>query len=196
MTDDDRLPTRQRILDAALRCFARDGFHGASMQQICAEAELSPGALYRHFRSKDELIVALVEADREHALAMLQDALAAEEPRDGLRALIAAAALDLRHPERMAMRIEVSAEAMRNPRAREAALSLHRAAIDILARHIERGQSIGVYGRHLAADTLARLLVALGDGVGCWCSIDAPSEAGLLERALHEAAWRLLRPLP
>jgi multidrug efflux pump subunit AcrB len=87
MTDDDRPTTRQRVLDAALRCFGREGSHGASMQQICAEAGVSPGALYRYFRSKDDLIVALVEADREHALAMLHAALDRADPRDGLRAL-------------------------------------------------------------------------------------------------------------
>lgn len=195
MTDDDTRPTRQRILDAALRCFARDGFHGASMQQICAEANLSPGALYRHFRAKDDLIVALVEADREHALAMLHDALDRADPRDGLRALVASALADLRDPDRMAMRIEVSAEAARNPRAREAALSLYRAAIEVIADHVRRGQEAGVYGCHLPADTLARLLIALGDGVGCWCAIDAPSEPGLLEDALRASAWRLLCPM-
>ena len=39
----------QRILDAAKACFVRYGFQGASMQQICAEAGMSPGALYRYF---------------------------------------------------------------------------------------------------------------------------------------------------
>lgn len=41
----------QRILDAARACFVRHGFQGASMQQICAEAGMSPGALYRYFAS-------------------------------------------------------------------------------------------------------------------------------------------------
>ena len=47
---------RRRILDAAASCFTRLGFHGASMQEICAAAEMSPGALYRYFPSKDQLL--------------------------------------------------------------------------------------------------------------------------------------------
>src|SRR5580765_1646852 len=47
---------REQILDAAAACFARRGFHQTTMQDICEEAELSPGALYRYFRSKEELI--------------------------------------------------------------------------------------------------------------------------------------------
>ncbi|MCU0756402.1 MAG: TetR/AcrR family transcriptional regulator [Xanthomonadales bacterium] len=196
MTDDDRPTTRQRVLDAALRCFARDGFHGASMQQICAEAGVSPGALYRYFRSKDDLIVALVEADREHALAMLHAALDRADPRDGLRALVGAAAADLQDPDRMAMRLEVSAEAARNPRAREAVLELYRAAIAVIAAHIAKGQALGVYGTHLPADALARLLIALGDGVGCWCALEAPAEPESLMDAMQQAVERLLLPQP
>src|SRR6476646_7997324 len=54
----------QRIMDAAKICFVRSGFQGASMQQICAEAGMSPGALYRYFPSKEAIIEAICEADR------------------------------------------------------------------------------------------------------------------------------------
>ena len=47
---------RDEILGAAQRCFVRSGFHGASMQDICAEAGMSPGNLYRYFPSKEALI--------------------------------------------------------------------------------------------------------------------------------------------
>src|SRR5688572_6945634 len=54
-----------RILEAAQTCFVRSGFQGASMQQICAEAGMSPGALYRYFPSKEAIIEAICEADRK-----------------------------------------------------------------------------------------------------------------------------------
>jgi AcrR family transcriptional regulator len=41
---------RERILDAALTCFAREGFHAATMQDIVAESGLSPGAIYGYFK--------------------------------------------------------------------------------------------------------------------------------------------------
>jgi AcrR family transcriptional regulator len=59
-----QLDRRAEILEAAARCFARAGFHGASMQDICAEAAMSPGNLYRYFRSKEEIIAAICERDR------------------------------------------------------------------------------------------------------------------------------------
>lgn len=51
---------REQILDAALLCFARKGFHETSMQDVFTEAGLSAGAVYRYFTSKDEIIAALV----------------------------------------------------------------------------------------------------------------------------------------
>ena len=54
---------RAGILAAAQRCFVRSGFHGASMQEICAEAGMSPGNLYRYFPSKEALIAGIAERD-------------------------------------------------------------------------------------------------------------------------------------
>src|SRR6201991_2298922 len=60
---------RAEILDAAERCFARAGFHQASMQEICAEAGMSPGNLYRYFPSKEALIAGISERNRADAVA-------------------------------------------------------------------------------------------------------------------------------
>jgi AcrR family transcriptional regulator len=55
--------TRQRIIDEALRLFARQGYRGTTIAQIERAAGLSPGssALYKHFKSKEELLAAGVE---------------------------------------------------------------------------------------------------------------------------------------
>src|SRR3569833_373744 len=60
---------RAEILDAAERCFARAGFHQSSMQEICAEAGMSPGNLYRYFPSKEALIAGISERNRAQAAA-------------------------------------------------------------------------------------------------------------------------------
>jgi AcrR family transcriptional regulator len=50
---------RRQILDAAFACFASQGFHQSTMQDICRRAQLSPGAVYCYFRSKGEIIAAI-----------------------------------------------------------------------------------------------------------------------------------------
>ena len=49
---DTQRARREHILDAAEVCFARAGFHRTTMQDICKEALISPGALYVYFTSR------------------------------------------------------------------------------------------------------------------------------------------------
>jgi AcrR family transcriptional regulator len=62
VTEEHVEARRRQILSAALRCFARDGFHRTTMQDIFREADLSPGAVYSYFNGKDELIAAIIGA--------------------------------------------------------------------------------------------------------------------------------------
>ncbi|WP_315387928.1 TetR/AcrR family transcriptional regulator [uncultured Stenotrophomonas sp.] len=52
---------RQRILDAAQRCFVAHGFHAASVSGIATEAGISQGLMYRYFQNKRAMILALIE---------------------------------------------------------------------------------------------------------------------------------------
>ena len=64
---DAEEPTSERrtqILDAAERSFSRAGFHRTTMQDVAAEAGMSPGNLYRYFASKDALVAGLCERNR------------------------------------------------------------------------------------------------------------------------------------
>lgn len=60
VTEEHVEARRRQILSAALRCFAREGFHRTTMQDIFREAELSPGAVYSYFKGKDELIAGII----------------------------------------------------------------------------------------------------------------------------------------
>ncbi|MFB7334023.1 TetR/AcrR family transcriptional regulator [Streptomyces adustus] len=79
---------RAQILDAARRCFLRDGFHSTSMQDLFAESGLSAGAVYRHFASKNEVITAIVEENMRDVLAMV-NAVAGGRPGGSIGALVA-----------------------------------------------------------------------------------------------------------
>ena len=105
---------RAEILDAAQRCFVRAGFHGASMQDICAEAGMSPGNLYRYFPSKEALIAGIAERDR----AEVGQSFARADLSQGLLNVLEGMARHYftRWPmERVLLCTEVMAEARRNP---------------------------------------------------------------------------------
>jgi AcrR family transcriptional regulator len=74
VTQQYRDARREHILDAARRCFVRKGFHATSMQDLFAEAELSSGAVYRYFASKDDMIVAIAQENLREVVAMVHAA--------------------------------------------------------------------------------------------------------------------------
>lgn len=80
---------RERLLDAALMCFAERGYASTTSRDIAAAAGVSLGLAYRYFRSKDEMLVAIVK----NALAHVQRDVAASDgvDRDPVEALIKSA---------------------------------------------------------------------------------------------------------
>lgn len=79
VSDDHLAARRRQIIDAARRAFLRDGFHNTSMQDVIAEAGLSVGAVYRYFKSKNDIITAIAEEVIGGAAAMFES-LAEQEP--------------------------------------------------------------------------------------------------------------------
>jgi AcrR family transcriptional regulator len=59
--DEKKAQTREKLLDAATRVFARRGFAAASLDEVAEEAGLTKGAVYSQFGSKDDLVIALFE---------------------------------------------------------------------------------------------------------------------------------------
>ena len=53
--------TRTKITEAAIKLFSNTGYNKASVDEICAEAGISKGAFYHHFKSKQELFLALLD---------------------------------------------------------------------------------------------------------------------------------------
>jgi AcrR family transcriptional regulator len=79
---------RQQIIDAAWACFARKGYHQTTMQDICQESGLSPGAIYRYFASKEAIIKAVWDRHEKWAREVLESARSqAGQPRDTLEVI-------------------------------------------------------------------------------------------------------------
>ncbi len=85
MTTTQDLPARQRILETAQRLFYRDGFRAVGIDTIVAEAGVAKMSLYRHFPSKDDLIVAYLEESNRQYWEWLDGAVAdIDDPVDKL----------------------------------------------------------------------------------------------------------------
>jgi AcrR family transcriptional regulator len=158
---------RRQILEASMACFAREGFHRTTMKHIVAQARLSPGAIYRYFRSKEEIIETLARERHAEERTLLRRALAAADPIHALRDLAQDLFGRLRDPaerERRRVGIQVWSEALRHPRI----LRLVRRGVDeprqSLARLVAKAQARGDVAKGLDPDAAARALIALFQG--------------------------------
>lgn len=83
--------TRERLLEAALKLFAKQGFHETSLRQISAEIGVQNSAVYAHFASKQEIFDTLLDSAGLLDLELLgcdPERLADEDPAEVLPALI------------------------------------------------------------------------------------------------------------
>ena len=81
---------RTQILDAALVCFAKRGFHPASMHDISAEAGISVGLIYRYFENKDAVISAMADRHKQEIHEVLERARQAPTLLESLEILFTA----------------------------------------------------------------------------------------------------------
>ncbi|MRW89249.1 TetR family transcriptional regulator [Duganella sp. FT80W] len=120
-TDPERAQNRRnQVLQAAAVCFARSGFHAASMSEISKEAGMSAGHIYNYFDNKDAIIMAFVDLHAEDVLTNLSELDSLDDPLQSM--------IDNAH-EHVARRLdpncsdlpmEMFAEATRNPKIAEA----------------------------------------------------------------------------
>lgn len=144
---DEHLANRRRqILDAAANCFARNGFHRTSMQDIVRESGLSAGLIYRYFTGKDDMIIAIVEDWHGNRAGLAR---AADPLADYLDVLRAIAAPRAEHQRSLSM--QAWAETVREPRIRD------------LARQGVDDQRAAF--ADAAPDGLVRVLVAIYQGL-------------------------------
>src|SRR5207237_9723849 len=87
---DSTLDRQTQILDAALICFAKRGFHQASMHDISGEAGISVGLIYRYFENKEAVISAMADRHKKEIYDMLERARQAATLLESLEILFTA----------------------------------------------------------------------------------------------------------
>jgi AcrR family transcriptional regulator len=184
---------RAEILDAAERCFARAGFHQASMQDICAEAGMSPGNLYRYFPSKEALIAGISERNRANAAAMLSDVGRAPD-------FFAALAEHARHHlvERSAAEVglcaEIMSESRRNPDVARLYEEIERDIKKLLTTMLRSAMERGEISSDIDVDAAAVVLMVLADGMSWRRAVEPGFDAERILPLILQMVRDLLAP--
>jgi AcrR family transcriptional regulator len=135
-----RAQTREELLEAAARVFARKGYAGASVDDIAEEAGFTVGALYSNFASKQDLFLAAFERHCDQDLAQVQALLDADLPFEQQLATVSRqfGDLDTTHRQWWLLSMELWLYAQRDPAARERLAALRRKVRMVVADALER----------------------------------------------------------
>ena len=185
---------REHILDAAERCFISKGFHHARMDDICREAQVSPGALYTYFVSKEALIIGLCEREKDRfgkELAKMTEA------TDFLAALqCMAEQYCCNEPiEKVRLHVEIGAEAGRNALIGNTVRSIDKAVNEGFIELLERERDQGRIKPKVPLGIIVAAMGALGDGLFLRRSLDPHFDPKSIIPAMMTMIEALLAPV-
>jgi AcrR family transcriptional regulator len=193
----DSVPDRRsQILDAALICFAKRGFHQTSMHDISAEAGISVGLIYRYFENKEAVISAMADHHKKEISEVLQRAKQAPTLLESLEILFTAHCCEEATRVVSAFVVDLYAEASRNPRVAELVRDVLQTAMAGVTELISKAPEARNTTRGLSPGEMAELIFAVARGM---LMLDAlrPQEMTAKERRERQLLvtrrlWRLL----
>jgi AcrR family transcriptional regulator len=191
------LDRRTQILEAAIVCFAKHGFHQASMHDISAEAGISVGLIYRYFANKEAVIAAMVERHKSEIHDLLERARQAPTLFESLEILFTAHCCENSPKVLSAFVVDLYAEASRNPPIADLVRDVLQTAMDGVTDLIARAPEAKEDATHgLKPHELAELIFAAARGMLMF-DVLQPQEMTAAERRTRQLEvtrrlWRLL----
>jgi TetR/AcrR family transcriptional repressor of uid operon len=185
---------REHILDAAERCVTRSGFHRATMQDICRESGVSPGAFYLYFDSKEALIAGIAERDRAQFQHRFEGLVEAPDLMAALGMMASQYFVDEpAHKRRMC--VEIGLEATRNAQVGEVFRAVDRHVHASFESLFGRLKDEGRIRPSLDIPALASVFAVLGDGLFWRRATDPDFDAKLVLPAVLAVIGSLLQPV-
>jgi TetR/AcrR family transcriptional regulator, transcriptional repressor of aconitase len=156
---------RRQILEGAARCFARDGFHGTTMQDVLKETGLSAGAVYRYFPSKEVMIEDIAREVLNSVHAAFEQASRSPHPAPPDEIVIELMTVlddSLYHPA--ALVLQVWSETLRNEDLAALLRGFLAQAIAAWTKIVETYQERGEMSADAQPEHVARTLIACCQG--------------------------------
>lgn len=186
---------REHILDSAETCFSRAGFHRTTMQDICREAAISPGALYVYFASKEDLIAGLAERDRTQFAEHFEEISAAPDFMQALGSIGEHYLID-EPAHKRTMCIEIALESTRNPKVGEIYRSVDRYVEECFEKLFDRLAAEGRIAPDFDIPTVVKLFSLIGDGMFMRRATDPDTDPKELISVVMRLVELLLKPVP
>jgi AcrR family transcriptional regulator len=201
LSDTTRAQRRQHILTSAWRCFLRDGFHATSMDDVIAATGMSSSAVYRYFRSKEEIIRASAEegvVKVGEIFVTLLDREPSPDPAETVTLLVAELHRRTDNPDYDMTRLALQtwAEALRDPVLHERVRQLYVDALEHVGELAQRWRDNGYLPPDADTEAVAATLLSIMFGMIVMHHVvdDVPADALRTGVALLGAATRTPAP--
>jgi len=185
---------RERILDAAVRVFAKKGFHATRVSEVAKAAGVADGTIYLYFKSKDQLLVSLFEDRVERLLAFLETELPATVGASEKLRRIIELQLGLLEGERDLAEVITVILRQSTKLMKEYAAPKFTAYLDAIARVVAEGQASGELRGDVSPHLAARAIFGALDGITMTWALGKADRGGLV-RASGQLAELVLRGL-
>ena len=156
---------RAQILDAAVVCFAKRGFHQTSMHDISAEAGISVGLIYRYFENKEEVIAAMAARHKKEIHEVVERARQAPTLLESLETLFTAHCCENSPQIQSAFVVDLYAESSRNAQVADLVRDVLQTAMDGVTDVIARSPEAKNAAHGLAPKELSELIFAVARGM-------------------------------
>ena len=173
---------KAEILRGAARIFKEKGFHGARTEEICTEAGISPGTLFRHFPDKRAIILAIVEIE----FASYREDVARLANKEGLYWIMGIGGdelLALIQSSEFNLHADSWLELARDPQRAPHLLTMDQDLRDLLAQRLAQGKAEGWVRESVNAVGATNIIFAIFTGLivdrqqGIRIDIDATAQA-------------------
>jgi AcrR family transcriptional regulator len=185
---------RNQIMEAALSCFRRRGFHQTSMQEICHAAEMSAGAIYRYFPSKTDIIAAIAAEDGKKASECFVTVESGDELIEALVHAAEAFVAKIVHRGDAPLMGDILSEALRDPgmaaRMRAAFAPLHARLVQLIAQSQRRGE----FDKTIEPERAARWVFGIWDGMCMRAVMHRRKDSAEIGRDMRALLERMLKP--
>jgi TetR/AcrR family fatty acid metabolism transcriptional regulator len=185
---------RERILRAAVRVFARSGFHATRVSEVAKAAGVADGTIYLYFKSKEELLVSLFEDRVQKLLGFMRGELDGLPSATAKLRRVIEMQLGLLEGERELAEVVTVILRQSTKLMKEYAAPRFLEYLDAIAKIVSEGQQRGELRRDVSPHLVARAVWGALDGVALTWAL-GKAEQGALARSAGQVAELFLRGL-
>lgn len=179
---------RDRILKAAIKVFAKNGFYATRVSEIAKAAGVADGTIYLYFKNKNDVLITIFEDGIQQLLVILREVATSEQPFDERITRIIELQLGLLEDQRDLAEVITVNLRQSSSLLKQYATPLFMEYIDVIAGLIRDGQKEGAFRKDINSRVVARSLFGALDAILLTWALGEADPANLRKAASHCAS--------